>query len=94
MLNLGKIAKNENLYVRVFVEDSSVNLNLTCWDDSNKETRSQQTMNQYLESTDLPQENTCSIGLYHATKKDFATNIFLQDKVRVTVLVAKTDFVR
>ena len=80
--------------MRVFVEDSSVNLNLTCWDESGKETKSQQTMNQSLESADLPHENTCSIGLYHQTKKDFATNIFLQDKVRVTVLVAKTDFVQ
>ena len=40
MLNLGKIPKDEHMYVRVFVEDSSVNLNLTCWDDSNKATTS------------------------------------------------------
>ena len=32
--------------------------------------------------------------MYHATKKDFATNLFLQEKVRMTVLVAKTDFVK
>ena len=94
MLMLGKIPDDANFYVRVYVEDNTINLNLTCWDDSGKETVTQKTSNQFLESSDLPKNNECSIGLYHATKKDFATNLFLQDKVRMTVMMAKTAFVR
>jgi len=39
-INMGKI-DNEETYVRIFIEDATINLNLTCWDDSNKETKSQ-----------------------------------------------------
>ena len=92
-LNFGKII-NDETYARIFIEDSTISLRLTCIDDNKKETRNQVTHNQFLESANLPKDSVCSIGLYHESKQDFASKLFLQEKVRMTVLVAKTDFVK
>jgi len=66
-LNLGKIL-NEETYVRIYIEDNTISLNLTCWDESNKVTKEQKTFNQFLESSNLPKDSECSIGLYHTAK--------------------------
>ena len=43
-LNMGKIL-NEETYVRIFIEDNTISLNLTCWDENNKVTKEQKTSN-------------------------------------------------
>ena len=93
-LNFGKM-KNGVTYFRLFVEDASVSLNVTCVDDEKKETYSKKVANgRYLESGNLPEGSTCKIGLYHESKQDFTSKLFLQEKVRMTLMVAKSDFTK
>lgn len=62
---LGKL-KNNATYVRIFLEDSTLGLNLTCTDVSTSKEFKILRPDRFIESL-LPEGSECTIGLYHLT---------------------------
>lgn len=92
-ISLGKL-DNDQTYVRVFIEDDTVNLSLKCTDVNGVVKNELTPKSQFLESNNLPKDTTCEIFLNHVSKQDFAQKLFLQENVRITLMVAKMEYVQ
>ena len=66
-------------------------MNFTCFEKGNK-VKNLTRIGPFIE-TFFPKGANCDLQLYHARKEDLDRRVFLQDKVRATILVAKEDFV-
>ena len=88
------VRRDNDTYVRLFVEDDTISLNLTCVGaESRKQTKQKVSYSGFIEDS-LPIGDECTIALYHSTKEAHARRVFLQEKVRATVMVADRTFVR
>ena len=88
VFTLNKIQASD-LYVRIYLEDSNIGVRATCTDsDTKKETLSKDSKGVFYESY-LPHNSDCKLALVHTSKKHLDKKVFLEEKVRVTIMVAK-----
>ena len=73
----------------MYLEDSKLGINITCKNpDTGAETMADKHNSNFMEAL-LPEGSDCTIGLFHFSKELLNRRIYLNDKVRATLLIAR-----
>jgi hypothetical protein len=84
---------NKDTFVRIYVEDSGIGMHLSCTGSSHDDKQLGPAGAGAFLHADIPQDSTCKISLYHASKEMLNRKVYLEEKVRATVLIADKKFV-
>ena len=90
---LGRTKTNDT-YVRIYLEDETLGFNFTCTDpETSKITTKTAAATSFMEAHPT-QGHDCQIALYHFSSQAHAARQYLNEKVRITVMVADSTFVK